>query len=75
MTGAPVLMPLRRRLDVRAFGINCRTAPVGAWQPAYNAACFEAFTGNADGAFEHLARDREDFATLRCDPRWQRLFD
>ena len=31
MTGAPVLMPLRRRLDVRAFGINCcATAPVGA---------------------------------------------
>jgi mannose-6-phosphate isomerase-like protein (cupin superfamily) len=30
MTGAPVLMPLRQRLDVRAFGINCWTAPVGA---------------------------------------------
>ena len=30
MTGAPVLMPLRRPLDVRAFGINCWTAPVGA---------------------------------------------
>jgi hypothetical protein len=30
MRGAPVLMPLRRRLDVRAFGINCWTAPVGA---------------------------------------------
>jgi mannose-6-phosphate isomerase-like protein (cupin superfamily) len=29
MTGAPVLMPLRRKLDVRAFGINCWTAPVG----------------------------------------------
>jgi hypothetical protein len=23
-------MPLRQRLDVRAFGINCWTAPVGA---------------------------------------------
>jgi quercetin dioxygenase-like cupin family protein len=30
MTGAPVLMPLRLRHDVRAFGINCWTAPVGA---------------------------------------------
>ena len=30
MSGAPVLMPLRRRLKVRAFGINCWTAPVGA---------------------------------------------
>lgn len=29
MTGAPVLIPLRRELDVRAFGINCWTAPVG----------------------------------------------
>ena len=27
-----------------------------AWQPAYNAACFEALAGNADAAFEHLAR-------------------
>ena len=196
MTGAPVLMPLRQRLDVLAFGINCWTAPVGApvierhsepngddevyivvrgrvrftiddetfesgpgtvahvppdttreavaiepetlviaigakpgeafepkswedfqitfaqahargeeearvllaealardpgaWQPPYNAACFEAFTGNVDAAFEHLARaielgpervrklaqDGEDFAALRSDPRWQRLMD
>jgi quercetin dioxygenase-like cupin family protein len=196
MRGAPVLMPLRRRLDVRAFGINCWTAPVGApaierhsepdgdeevyivvrgrvrftigddtfeagpasvvcvppdttregvaiepetlivavgakpgeafepkswedhhiafaqayargeqdarellaeefdrhpdaWQPAYNAACFEALTGNADAAFEHLARafalgparvrklaaDGEDFATLRSDPRWPELLE
>ena len=196
MTGAPVLMPLRQRLDVRAFGINCWTAPVGAtvierhsepdgdeevyivvrgrvrftigeetfeagpatvvyvppdttrealaldpetlvvaiggkpgeafepkswedfqiafaqaqaqsdeearallvvevardpnaWQPAYNAACFEALTGNADAAFEHLARrsrsarsacesslrTARDFAALRSDPRWQQLMD
>ena len=118
MTGAPVLMPLRQQLDVRAFGINCWTAPVGApvierhsepdgdeearalpakelardpnaWQPAYNAACFEALTGNADAAFEHLARafalgpervrklaaHGEDFAALRSDPRWQQLMD
>jgi quercetin dioxygenase-like cupin family protein len=194
MSGAPVLMPLRRRLDVRAFGINCWTAPVGApvierhsepdgdeevyivvrgrvrftvddetfdagpttlvyvrpgtlreavavesetlvlavgakpgevfepkswedfqiafaeaysrgekearallaemlarnpaaWQPAYNAACFEALTGNIDAAFDHLAHafelgpprirqlaaDGEDFVALRRDPRWQQL--
>jgi mannose-6-phosphate isomerase-like protein (cupin superfamily) len=30
MSGAPVLMPLRRRLDLQAFGLNCWTAPVGA---------------------------------------------
>ena len=190
MTGAPVLMPLRRRLAVRSFGINCWTAPVGrpvierhsepdgddevylvvrggvrftvgdetfdagpstlvhvppdtlleavateplvvaigakpgeafepkswedfqiafaeaqargddearsflaemlardpdAWQPAYNAACFEALSGNADAAFEHLARaldlgparvrelaeDSEDFVSLHADPRWR----
>jgi quercetin dioxygenase-like cupin family protein len=196
MTGAPVLMPLRQRLEVRAFGINCWTAPVGervierhsepdgdeevyivvrgsvrfaigeetfeagaatvvyvppdttreavavepetlviaiggkpgeafdarswswedfqiafaqargddearaliaealardpdAWQPAYNAACFEALTGNADAAFEYLARafalgpervrrlaaEVEEFAALRSDPRWQQLVD
>ena len=196
MTGAPVLMPLRRLLDVRAFGINCWTAPVGepvierhrepdgdeevyvvvrgrarftvddetfeagpatvvhvrpdtvreaiavepetlvlavgakpgevfepkswedtqvafaeayargedearallaemlannpdAWQPVYNAATFEALTGNTDAAFEHLARavalgppmvrqlaaSGEDFAPLRADPRWQQLTD
>ena len=27
-----------------------------AWQPAYNAACFEALTGTVDAAFEQLAR-------------------
>jgi mannose-6-phosphate isomerase-like protein (cupin superfamily) len=194
MSGAPVLIPIRRMLDVRAFGINCWTAPVGApvierhsepdgdeevyvvvrgrvrftvddesfevgpatlvhirpdtmreavavepetlvlavgakagetfepkswedfqiafaeayargeedarallgealarnpeaWQPAYNAACFEALTGNIGAAFEHLAdalalgpprvrqlaSDGEDFAALRSDPRWQQL--
>jgi hypothetical protein len=29
MSGAPVLMPLRRRLGIRAFGANCWTADVG----------------------------------------------
>lgn len=198
MSGAPILMPLRLLLDVRAFGINCWTAPVGApvierhsepdgdeevyvvvrgrvrftigeetfepgpatvvyvppntireavalepetlvvaiggkpgeafgpkawdwdefqvafaqaqargdaearaflterlardpdaWETAYNAACFEALTGNADAAFEHLARafalgpehvrklaeDGEDFAVLRSDSRWRQLMD
>ena len=194
MTGAPVLMPLRRRLSVRAFGINCWTAPVGApvierhsepdgddevylvirggvrftigeeafdagpstfvhvppdtpreavatepetlvlaigakpgepfepkswedfqiafaeaqargddearallaerlardpdaWQPAYNAACFEAFAGNADAAFEQLERalalgpprvrklaaESGDFVPLHSDPRWRQV--
>jgi hypothetical protein len=194
MAGAPVLMPLRRRLDVLAFGINCWTAPVGAplierhsepegdeevyvvmrgrvrfivgeetfeagpgtlvhvppdilreavatepetlvlavgakpgeafvpkswedfqiafaqahaqgeetaraflterlerdpaaWQPAYNAACFEALTGHVDAAFEHLARALatgpprvqqlaaagEDFTALHSHPRWHQL--
>jgi mannose-6-phosphate isomerase-like protein (cupin superfamily) len=30
MSGAPVLMPLRRRLGLQAFGLNCWTAQVGA---------------------------------------------
>jgi hypothetical protein len=60
-----------------------------AWQPAYNAASFEALTGNADAAFEHLARalalgpprvrqlaaSGEDFAGLRSDPRWEQLIE
>jgi len=29
-TGAPVLIPLRRLFGLRAFGLNCWTAPVGA---------------------------------------------
>lgn len=30
MSGAPVLLPLRRRLGLRGFGLNCWSAPVGA---------------------------------------------
>jgi hypothetical protein len=192
MSGAPVLLPLRRELGVRAFGINCWAAPVGApvierhsepdgdeevyvilrgrarftvgeeqfeagpatvvrvppdtlregvatepdtlvlaigakpgqafepkswedfqiafaqarergedearsllaetltreperWQGHYNAACFEALTGNTDAAFEHLARalalgpprvrqlaaEGDDFVSLHADQRWQ----
>ena len=59
-----------------------------AWQPAYNAACFETLTRNTDAAFEHLAdalalgpprvrqlaAEGEDFVSLHSDPRWQQLF-
>ena len=60
----------------------------GTWQGEYNAACFEALEGDADAAFAHLrhahelnpeviakyARDDEDLASIRDDPRWQELF-
>jgi len=29
MSGAPVLMPVRRKLGIKAFGANCWTAPLG----------------------------------------------
>ena len=75
--------------EARAFLAEMLARDPNAWQPAYNAACFEALTGNADAAFEHLARalalgpervrklaaNGEDFAPLRSDPRWQRLMD
>jgi hypothetical protein len=58
-----------------------------AWQTAYNPACFETRAGNADAAFEHLARSldlgpprvrrlaaaSEDLVALRADPRWTRV--
>src|SRR5947207_1484874 len=58
-----------------------------AWQPAYNAAAFEALTGNIDTAFEHLSRalelgpppvrqlaaESEDLDVLRSDPRWREI--
>jgi mannose-6-phosphate isomerase-like protein (cupin superfamily) len=58
-----------------------------AWQHHYNLACFEALTGNFDGAFEHLARalelgpppvrqlaaESEDLDVLRSDPRWREI--
>jgi mannose-6-phosphate isomerase-like protein (cupin superfamily) len=196
MTGAPVLMPLRRRFGLQAFGLNCWTAPVGqpvierhsepegeeevylvisggvrftigeevfaagpetvvyvppdtvreavvtepetlvvavgakpgeafetkswedsqiafaeayargeehvrallaaeladspeAWEPWYNAACFETLTGNVSAAFEHLTRAlalgpprvrqlaavSNDFAPLHTDARWHDLID
>jgi Cupin domain len=194
MAGAPVLMPLRRRFGLQAFGLNCWTAPVGrpvverhsepggdeevylvvsgrvrftigdevfdagpetvvyvppdtvreavatepetlvvavgakpgeafeakswedaqiafaeayargeeharvllaaaladspdAWQPSYNAACFETLTGNTTAAFEHLTRaltlgpprvrqlaaESEEFVPLHSDSRWHQL--
>jgi hypothetical protein len=57
------------------------------WAPRYNAACWEALAGDADGAFEHLraaldlngtevrehmAHDT-DLDALRDDPRWEEL--
>jgi hypothetical protein len=58
-----------------------------AWQGQYNAACFEAVEAETDAAFTHLrravelgpadirdfARDDDDFAGLRDDPRWREL--
>jgi quercetin dioxygenase-like cupin family protein len=57
----------------------------GEWQGYYNAACFEAQTGNRDAALAHLTRavelDRqaadyaaqdEDFAAIRDDPEFPR---
>jgi hypothetical protein len=55
-----------------------------SWHAHYNLACFEALAGDTDTAFEHLeraaklepnevaklARDDEDFASLRHDPRF-----
>jgi hypothetical protein len=59
----------------------------GEWQGPYNAACFEALTGDADRAFAALeqavaldaaavrsfAPGDSDLATLHDDPRWQEL--
>ncbi|MGZ4258511.1 MAG: TPR end-of-group domain-containing protein [Gaiellaceae bacterium] len=63
MTGAPVLMPLRRRLAVEAFGINCWTAPAGkpvierhSEPDGDDEVYLAAFTGDTDAAFEQLAR-------------------
>lgn len=57
------------------------------WFAPYNAACFESLTGDADAAFAQLeeairrdadtareyARNDEDFAPIRNDPRWQEV--
>jgi hypothetical protein len=56
----------------------------GAWQGAFNAACFEALAGDTDAALEHLGRaaelsprevkryaaDDSDLDSLRADPRY-----
>jgi mannose-6-phosphate isomerase-like protein (cupin superfamily) len=73
--------------DARMLLADILARQPAAWQPAYNAACFEALTGNIDAAFGHLAHalalgpprvrqlaaDGEDFAALRSDPRWEPL--
>jgi Cupin domain len=73
--------------EARALLAELLAAEPDAWQPAYNAACFEALTGRHDAAVEHLgrvlalgpprvrqlAKDGEDFAALRSDSRWQQL--
>jgi hypothetical protein len=73
--------------DARTLLADILAREPAAWQPAYNAACFEALTGNIDAAFEHLAHalaagpprvrqlasDGEGFAALRSDPRWEPL--
>ena len=73
--------------DARALLGEALARDAEAWQPAYNAACFEALTGKIDDALEHLTRalalgpprvrqlaaNGEDFAALRSDPRWQQL--
>jgi hypothetical protein len=63
MSGAPVLMPARRCLDVRAFGVHCWTAPVGA--PGYRAsvgtllvAASWGFTGLAAVAWKRWLEER-----------------
>ena len=75
--------------EARAFLAEMLARDPNAWQPAYNAACFEALSGNAGAAFEYLERafalgpervrklalDGDDFAALRSDPRWQQLMD
>jgi quercetin dioxygenase-like cupin family protein len=75
--------------DARALLGDMLIREPDAWQPAYNAASFEALAGNVDAAFEHLARavalgpprvrqlaaNGEDFAALRSDPRWQQLIE
>jgi hypothetical protein len=73
--------------EARALLAEMLARDADTWQPAYNAACFEALAGNTDAAFQHLGRalalgpprvrqlaaDGEDFAALRSDPRWQEL--
>jgi mannose-6-phosphate isomerase-like protein (cupin superfamily) len=73
--------------EARALVAETLEREPDAWQGHYNAACFEALTGNRDGAFAHLERavsigppevrrlaaEGDDFEALRSDPRWQEL--
>jgi mannose-6-phosphate isomerase-like protein (cupin superfamily) len=71
----------------RAFIVETLARQPDAWQAAYNAACFEALTGNLDDAFAYLERalalgpptvrqlaaDGTELQALHSDPRWQEL--
>jgi hypothetical protein len=73
--------------QARALITEMLTHDPEAWQPAYNAACFEALGGNAYAAFKHLSRalalgpprvrqlgvESKGFDSMRSDPRWQQI--
>lgn len=73
--------------EARAFVEEAVARDPGAWQGAYNAAAFEALTGNTDAAFEQLTRaialgppevptfalEGNHFDSLHDDPRWTEL--
>jgi quercetin dioxygenase-like cupin family protein len=72
--------------EARAFVEDALARNPEAWQSHYNAASFEAMSGNVDAALERLRRAIElgppevrryaaegHFDVLRDDPRWQEL--
>jgi tetratricopeptide (TPR) repeat protein len=77
------------RLDeARAIMAQLIAEKPAYWATHYNAGCFEAQAGNADGAFEHLRRAKEldvagdsaayfredtDLDPIRDDPRFEEL--
>jgi tetratricopeptide (TPR) repeat protein len=78
------LLQAGRPAEARAAMQEALEREPGAWQGAYNAACFEALAGETEAAFENLRRavelDRravreiaagdDDLASLRGDPRF-----
>ena len=77
----------RGEVEAQALLAETLASDPRAWARAYNAACFEALSGNTDAAFAHLARalalgpprvrqlaaEGEDLASLHSDPRWQQV--